>query len=61
MDRRGFLGSMLAACAATAIVRAENLMRIVVPRQELLLPSGMALLASNTIGSSFVGFKEKQK
>ena len=28
MDRRGFLGAMLAACAAPAIVRAGSLMRI---------------------------------
>ena len=31
MNRRGFLTAMLAACAAPAIVRAESLMRIVVP------------------------------
>ena len=29
MNRRGFLGTMLAACAAPAIVRADSLMRIV--------------------------------
>ena|SRR6185369_3233199 len=29
MDRRGFLGSILAACAAPAIVRADSLMRVV--------------------------------
>lgn len=29
MNRRGFLGSILAACAAPAIVRADSLMRIV--------------------------------
>jgi hypothetical protein len=29
VDRRGFLGSILAACAAPAIVRADSLMRIV--------------------------------
>lgn len=28
MNRRGFLGAMLAACAAPAIVRAGSLMRI---------------------------------
>lgn len=28
MNRRGFLGAMLAACAAPAIVRAESIMRI---------------------------------
>lgn len=35
MDRRGFLGAMLAACAAPAIVRADSLMRIV-PRDALI-------------------------
>jgi hypothetical protein len=28
MNRRGFLGTMLAACAAPAVVRAESLMRV---------------------------------
>lgn len=31
MNRRGFLGTMLALGAAPAVVRAESLMRIVVP------------------------------
>ena len=38
MDRRGFLGTMLALGAAPAIVRAESLMRIVY-RPEMLLGS----------------------
>lgn len=38
MNRRNFLAAMLAACAAPAIVRADSLMRIAVPRQELTLP-----------------------
>ncbi len=29
MNRRGFLGSIIAACAAPAIVRADALMRVV--------------------------------
>lgn len=36
MDRRGFLGTMLALGAAPAIVRAESLMKIVVPKRDLL-------------------------
>ncbi len=36
MDRRGFLGSILALGAAPAIVRADSLMRIV-PRGEFVL------------------------
>jgi len=38
-DRRGFLGAMLAAAMAPAIVRAESLMKIYVPPQEILLPT----------------------
>lgn len=34
-NRRGFLGSMFAAAAAPAIVRAESLMKIYVPSQEI--------------------------
>ena len=34
-NRRGFLGSIFAAAAAPAIVRAESLMKIYVPSQEL--------------------------
>ena len=34
-NRRGFLGAMFAAAAAPAIVRAESLMKIYVPSQEL--------------------------
>lgn len=36
MNRRGFLGSILALAAAPAIVRADSLMRIV-PRETILL------------------------
>lgn len=41
--RRGFLGAMLAACAAPAIVRSSTLMRclpsgILVPSQEIIVP-----------------------
>ena len=36
MNRRGFLGAILAACTAPAIVRADSLMRIV-PRETGLL------------------------
>ena len=36
MNRRGFLGSILALGAAPAIVRADSLMRIV-PRETLLI------------------------
>lgn len=36
LSRRGFLGAMLAAAAAPAIVKSDSLMRIVVPRSMLL-------------------------
>ena len=36
LSRRGFLGAMLVAAAAPAIVKSESLMRIVVPRPVLL-------------------------
>lgn len=39
MNRRGFLGSILTACAAPAIVRADSLMRIV-PRDLVLVTPG---------------------
>lgn len=38
LSRRGFLTSCLALCAAPAIVRAENLMKLWVPPQRLILP-----------------------
>lgn len=38
MKRRGFLKAMLGAAAAPAIVRAESLMKIVVPKREIILP-----------------------
>lgn len=41
MDRRGFLGSILAACVAPAIVRADSLMRIV-SRELLVLEAPVA-------------------
>lgn len=34
MNRRGFLGSVLALSTAPAIVRADNLMKIVVPKPD---------------------------
>jgi hypothetical protein len=37
MNRRGFLGAILACGAAPAIVRAESLMKIYVPQQKIFL------------------------
>jgi hypothetical protein len=41
MNRRGFLGAMLGVMAAPAVVKAENLMRIVVPKRELIVGRGL--------------------
>jgi hypothetical protein len=42
--RRGFLGSILAACAAPAIVRAESLM--ILPSRKLLLPDTIRIFVN---------------
>lgn len=34
MNRRGFLGAMLGAAMAPAVVKAENLMKIIVPAEK---------------------------
>lgn len=39
MNRRGFLGTILAAAAAPAIVRPGSLMRIAPPREEFVATS----------------------
>lgn len=39
MDRRGFLGSILALAAAPAIVRADSLMRLVPVETTVVVPS----------------------
>jgi len=41
-NRRGFLGAMFAAAAAPAIVRAESLMKIYVPPQEMVFTPNLA-------------------
>ncbi len=41
MNRRGFLGAILATGVAPAFVRAESLMRIVVPSREIWTPYAM--------------------
>lgn len=46
MERRGFLKAMLGACAAPAIVKAENIMRIVVPKKEIIVPEFNSLAGS---------------
>ena len=47
MDRRGFLKSMLALAAAPAICKAENLMKIYVPPQEIYIPAPEILEVSD--------------
>lgn len=53
MNRRGFLGTMLGVMAAPAVVKAENLMKIVVPKQEIILP--VKLRNQNGISGAFIG------
>jgi hypothetical protein len=43
MNRRGFIGSILAAAAAPAIVRADSLMRIVPVETEVLVPMTLSM------------------
>jgi hypothetical protein len=43
MNRRGFIGGILAACAAPAIVRADSLMRLAAPNGWGLGPSGILM------------------
>lgn len=45
MNRRGFLTSILALGAAPAIVRAESLMKLWVPPQEIWVPNGIRSIA----------------
>ena len=51
MNRRNFLASMLAACAAPAIIKADSLMQIARPTRfaysegGLLIPDGMMLVS----------------
>lgn len=47
MQRRLFLQGLAGVFAAPAIVKAENLMKIFVPKQELILPPG--LMDSNVL------------
>lgn len=46
MNRRGFLGTILAACAAPAIVRADSLMKIARPSERLILPGDAGFLGA---------------
>jgi hypothetical protein len=45
MNRRGFLGAILAAASAPAIVRAESLMKIMVPKKEIITLSSEIILS----------------
>ncbi len=54
MNRRGFLGGLVGVVAAPAIVRAESLMKIWVPPQGIVLPSGIVTTVSTMI-NGFAG------
>lgn len=52
MNRRGFLGAILAAGIAPAIVRSKSLMRcsgIIVPQTEILFAQGNTILTASII------------
>jgi hypothetical protein len=61
MTRRGFLGAMLAACAAPAIVRADNIMKVFVPPERGIILWGDGIhddtgaLEAFSAGESFEG------
>lgn len=55
MNRRGFLGSILALGAAPAIVRAESLMRIIAPSQELTFFSAELTLTIDEYAAAYAG------
>lgn len=59
ITRRNFLKTMLAACAAPAIVKASSLMPIFVPKQELVYPE-FKIVESVTgrLGTSFAHMDE---
>lgn len=44
ISRRGFLSSILAAGMAPSIIRVENAMKIIAPKQEILLPSKLPII-----------------
>lgn len=54
MNRRGFLGAILAAAVAPAIVRADALMRIV-PRDAAVLPAPGGLMVPEKLSGIFTG------
>lgn len=49
LSRRGFLGAMLGAMAAPAIVKSENLMRVFVPKQKIIIVSRYPITSSDSI------------
>lgn len=56
MNRRGFLGAMLAAATAPAFVRAESLMKIAVPKKEIILPPSFARRVATAQGGELTKF-----
>lgn len=53
ITRRGFLAGMLALGTAPAVVKADSLMKIVVPKREIILLSSLDIL--NALNSNFDG------
>jgi hypothetical protein len=58
MNRRGFLGAMLGAMAAPAVVKAENMMKIFVPLEKKIFTSEaltQAILRMKHVGADYDG------
>lgn len=53
MNRRGFLGSILALGAAPAIVRADSLMRVV-PRETTILTATAGMLTESALEDAMI-------
>ena len=53
ISRRGFLTAMLAAGAAPAIVKADSLMKIVVPSKKIVLVHSLVRLAGDFDGDTW--------
>lgn len=59
ISRRGFLGSILAACAAPAIVRADSLMQIV-PTDAAVMTGTEVLAYQDNMARALQGFNQEE-
>lgn len=60
ISRRSFLGAILGAAAAPAIVRADSLMRVVAPKTTILVPGELGRIEGvRFVASSYIDFTSK--